>query len=113
VTPQQRRREATWRRRGVLWQGQPFTWAHYEELLDEQQGACFGCGRFDADSRGRALHVDHDHKTGEARGALCSFCNTLLGIKGLAPRIERLALYHQDPPARRRQRRAKKVGRAE
>ena len=48
----------------------------YEKLLEEQGGRCAICKRF------RKLVVDHDHKTKQVRGLLCSGCNILLGHLG-------------------------------
>jgi hypothetical protein len=100
MSPEQRKREKDWRRRGIRWTGKPFTCEHRELLVSHQGEKCFVCGREDADKSGRALHVDHDHETGEARGLLCTFCNRILGIKGLAPRLRKMARYHSRPPAR-------------
>ena len=49
----------------------------YEELLGEQAGACAICGL--AETTGRRLAIDHDHKTGRIRGLLCSNCNRGIG----------------------------------
>ncbi len=52
------------------------TLTRYNELLEEQGGKCAIC---EGDcSTGRNLAVDHDHKTGKARGLLCAECNTAL-----------------------------------
>jgi NAD-dependent SIR2 family protein deacetylase len=49
----------------------------YEDLLALQHGACAVCN---ATPRRIALHVDHDHETGEIRGLLCFRCNNALGL---------------------------------
>lgn len=46
----------------------------YAELLDKQGGGCAVCGKTPGEE-GRNLAVDHDHKTGEIRGILCTYCN--------------------------------------
>jgi hypothetical protein len=50
----------------------------YDDLLAGQHGRCAICQR-PATSFRRALHVDHDHGTGEIRGLLCCSCNRALG----------------------------------
>jgi hypothetical protein len=52
------------------------TQADYEALLERQGGGCAICSK----PPGKiALHVDHDHMTGEVRGLLCVGCNNALG----------------------------------
>jgi hypothetical protein len=52
------------------------TQAYYDALLERQGGGCAICGK----PPGKiALHVDHDHETGEIRGLLCVGCNNALG----------------------------------
>lgn len=46
-------------------------------LLVKQDGRCGICLKRFASTR--ATHVDHDHRTGQARSLLCSGCNTALG----------------------------------
>jgi Recombination endonuclease VII len=48
----------------------------YPELFEAQGGVCAICGKPPGE---RALHVDHDHETGQVRGLLCYSCNTKLG----------------------------------
>lgn len=43
------------------------------------QGDCCGICGVGADALSKALAVDHDHKTGNLRGLLCSSCNIGLG----------------------------------
>lgn len=50
----------------------------YAALLAEQDGGCAICGQ--AAAPNAALHVDHDHRTGEVRGLLCGHCNRALGL---------------------------------
>ena len=48
----------------------------YDELFEKQNGVCAICGLPEIMKR---LCVDHNHRTGEVRGLLCSQCNILLG----------------------------------
>lgn len=50
------------------------TGEQYDELLRKQDGNCAICGRHNLEFS-RKLAVDHDHVTGEIRGALCEVCN--------------------------------------
>ncbi|MDQ1396542.1 MAG: hypothetical protein QOG64_1801 [Acidimicrobiaceae bacterium] len=53
------------------------TLEQYDEMLAAQLGGCAICG--DPPEAGKALHIDHDHDTGEVRGLLCVRCNNGLG----------------------------------
>ena len=50
----------------------------YNLIFEEQNGCCAICGRHQS-QLSQSLCVDHDHKTGEIRGLLCSDCNLGLG----------------------------------
>ncbi len=50
----------------------------YNEMADTQMNCCAICRRHQNNFKHR-LSVDHNHKTGEIRGLLCSVCNTGLG----------------------------------
>ncbi len=49
----------------------------FDKLVESSDGLCAICRN--PESRDRRLSLDHDHKTGEIRGFLCSRCNLLLG----------------------------------
>lgn len=51
----------------------------YLAFLKKQHGGCAICGQVQGTKNGRKLAVDHDHKTKEVRGLLCSNCNLGLG----------------------------------
>ncbi len=70
-------RHASARRRFKLWSKYGLTTEQYRTLLDKQEGTCAICSQ---DAPARALHVDHDHETGEVRGLLCNNCNRGLGL---------------------------------
>jgi hypothetical protein len=53
------------------------TLTEYRRMLREQGGKCAICGAKPKPG-GRRLHVDHDHRTGAIRGALCWKCNAAL-----------------------------------
>lgn len=55
------------------------TEATFDEMLERQGGGCGICGTQEPQGRGQRLHVDHDHKTGQVRGLLCTSCNNGLG----------------------------------
>ena len=55
-----------------------FTLELYNQMLTKQNGVCALCKTNEPGGRG-TWHSDHDHKTGEPRGLLCSSCNTTLG----------------------------------
>lgn len=56
----------------------------YAARLEEQGGVCAICGNPPKEG-GRALHVDHDHKTGDVRGLLCHYCNRFIVGPGIRP----------------------------
>ena len=47
----------------------------FKAMLTAQGGTCAICG----DAPERRLHVDHDHRTGQVRGLLCTGCNKGIG----------------------------------
>lgn len=51
----------------------------YDGWLAAQGGVCAICKQPEPHTNKR-LSVDHDHRTGKARGLLCSFCNPGLGM---------------------------------
>lgn len=50
----------------------------FDEYLDAQEGACAFCGD-QLPKATNTISVDHDHETGEYRGLLHRYCNSLLG----------------------------------
>ena len=69
------------------------THKQYVSMLRLQGGKCAICWR--TPKPGKRLHVDHCHKTGRVRGALCFVCNhRLLGRGREVPEHhERAATY--------------------
>lgn len=53
----------------------------YDFMLEEQNGCCAICGLHHT-QHGKALIVDHNHKTGKVRGLLCRNCNVGIGALG-------------------------------
>jgi len=51
----------------------------YQKILESQGGVCAMCG-CTSKEEGRALVVDHDHKTDKIRGILCNKCNLAVGL---------------------------------
>lgn len=51
----------------------------YDKLHLQQNGKCKLCEK-DEKENGRALSIDHCHKTGKIRGLLCNNCNLVLGF---------------------------------
>jgi hypothetical protein len=49
----------------------------YADTLKNQKNLCDIC--LDPLVPGRTTHIDHNHKTGQVRGLLCSHCNFLIG----------------------------------
>lgn len=49
----------------------------YEKMLEQQNYKCAICGQHETQKR--VLSVDHCHKTGKVRGALCAACNRGIG----------------------------------
>jgi Autographiviridae endonuclease VII len=81
--------DARWltRREGILLRKYGLTNADFARLARKQRGRCAICRKVPNSRRrntrtGRewtALHVDHDHVTGEVRGLLCHRCNSQVG----------------------------------
>jgi hypothetical protein len=61
-----------WRRQGIKYKGNLFTWEIYDILLEYQSHKCAICKASDWFN---TLEVDHYHETGEVRGLLCGGCN--------------------------------------
>jgi hypothetical protein len=75
TNPQEKRRHKneTYRRKYHV------TLEFFESEVEKQQSRCALC------NQKRKLVVDHDHKTGEYRGAICRLCNVALGRIELIP----------------------------
>ena len=52
------------------------SYSDYDAMLEKQNGRCAICGNPPGE---RALHIDHDHLTGEIREMLCNECNLGIG----------------------------------
>jgi hypothetical protein len=65
------------------------TFDDYDRMLKEQNGKCAICQR--PEPVNRMFDVDHDHKTGDVRGLLCTSCNRVLGHAGDSPERLRVA----------------------
>ena len=59
--------------------------AEYQAILVLQGGGCAVCGK--KKHSVKALHVDHDHKTGKTRGIVCSSCNRAIAFMGDSPEL--------------------------
>lgn len=71
----------------------------YDALLKAQKGRCYICHR--RPGKRRSLAVDHNHRTGEVRGLLCTKCNRYLGwILDDPYAAARIAQYLVSPPSR-------------
>lgn len=73
------------------------TQEQYEQIVAHQGGVCGICGG----KRPGNYDVDHDHKSGLVRGALCRRCNRRLlpASKDTIAILEAAIRYLQDPPA--------------
>lgn len=74
------------------------TWEQYQKMLSDQDNKCLACSR-EAD-RGRgpwssrpSLVLDHNHKTGRARGLVCNRCNWALGVLENSKLMKQLKRY--------------------
>jgi hypothetical protein len=65
-------------RRSFLKKSYNLSLEEYKILFEKQKGICAICLKAQSPST-RQLAVDHDHKTGQIRGLLCTSCNLLLG----------------------------------
>lgn len=54
----------------------------YKRMLEHQYGQCAICKTEEPGGNSKRFHIDHDHKTGNVRGLLCSRCNKMIGIAG-------------------------------
>lgn len=71
------------------------TMQSYLEMLKLQENVCMICLRT-PEQTGRKFAVDHNHRTGEIRGLLCSNCNTAIGLLGdHGGNVYRAAMYLQ------------------
>ena len=52
----------------------------YNRMEKEQKGLCMICGGKQTGGRKKRLDIDHDHKTGQVRGLLCSMCNLAVAL---------------------------------
>lgn len=85
---------AVYARRKAL-RGYGLTEEDYKRMFAQQDGKCALCGRGPkAGGRLKNLPVDHDHKTGKARGLLCTPCNRIVGLIESTPdMLEKVKAY--------------------
>ena len=68
----------------------------YEQMLADQDGGCYLCGR--PPSPRRKLDMDHDHKLMYVRGLLCHRCNRALVSWMTAEWLRKAAEYLEKGP---------------
>lgn len=66
-----------------------------DTVLEWFARGCFACGATESQGhRSKRLQIDHDHETGQARGALCASCNKALGhLRDDPDRVASLLAY--------------------
>ena len=78
-----RKADPDWRFKSALQRtlraGAPPCNATVAQLKEAFKGTCTICGVPESECK-TPLHMDHDHKTGQFRGWLCSKCNQGLGL---------------------------------
>ena len=87
----------------------------YKVLLEMSDGKCWICAK-EKKEDGRALHIDHSHKTLEVRGILCWQCNKGIQLfrdnpeflRNAADYLEKPPTGFTAPPKRRKKRKKKK-----
>jgi len=58
----------------------------YCKIESVQNAKCLICGKTKKEN-GKALAVDHNHKTGEVRALLCNNCNVCVGFLKDKPKV--------------------------
>lgn len=58
----------------------------YKKMLIKQKSCCAICDRHESKFK-YGLYVDHNHKTGNVRGLLCTNCNTAVGAVKESPEM--------------------------
>jgi hypothetical protein len=87
------------KRARVRWAVYGITQSQFEELMKKQDSRCSGCLHPFKDERNvgmgsTAMHIDHDHMTGQVRGMLCGACNLSIGkLRDDPCTLRRLAEY--------------------
>jgi hypothetical protein len=86
-------REKLRHRKNALKTNFGMTLEDYNTLFTRQDGRCAICGKHQSDFT-KALHIDHDHKTGSIRGLLCNECNHGVGnFKDDQTLLQRAIIY--------------------
>lgn len=71
----------------------------YDRIVEHQGGVCAIC-QSPPRTGGLRLSLDHNHKTGLVRGAVCWLCNAgLAHVRDDPERVRRLLAYLESPPA--------------
>lgn len=66
----------------------------FNQMLEDQSGACLICGHSDMSKPNFFPLVDHCHKTGRVRGLLCMNCNQGIGKMQDSPELLRAAIAY-------------------
>ena len=74
----------------LLW-NYGITIEQFDQMMEDCNGQCV-CGRTTG-RNGNALHVDHNHETGQVRGLLCNNCNRAIGLQENPEVLRKLADY--------------------
>ncbi len=86
-------------RRGSIRKRYGLTEAQYDSYMKKFGSACGICGGMETQRHKRTLSMDHCHKTGAIRGALCSLCNSMLGLaRDRVDILEKAVLYLKRHP---------------